>query len=406
MECRRVARPRGAHAGRMDISYFGETNHRRSFTRFGILQPDRLSHIYVLGRTGTGKSTLLETLARQDLAAGRGLCVIDPHGDLVERLRDHAAAVGRDCVYWDAAKVGQPYGFNPLRRVRDDKVPLAVSGVLEALRKLWPDAWGVRMEHVLRNSLYALIEREGSVLPDILRLYADKAFRKGIIYSIHNDVVRTFWLHEFSKYQERWRAETVAPIQNKLGALLTEPRLYRAWVAPQVPVSFRKTMDEGAALLVNLSKGRLGEDGANVLGSLVVATIGLAALSRAEAPAEGRRPFFLTVDEFQTFTTLSFANLMPELRKYGVGLILAHQHLFQLSDEIRHAVLGNAGTLVSFRLGAEDAATVVRELTPPFTAHDLLNLPNHDFYTKLMIDGMPSKPFSARTIAPAPAARR
>jgi len=384
----------------MAISYFGETNHRRDFRRFGIRQPDRLSHIYLIGRTGTGKSTLMETLARQDLEAGRGVCAIDPHGDLVERLRDHASAIGRESFYWDAADVSQPFGFNPLRRVRDDKVPLAVSGVLEALKKLWPDAWGVRMEHVLRNSLYALIEREGSVLPDILRLYRDKAFRNGIVPAIRNDVVRTFWLSEFAKYQDRWRAETVAPIQNKLGALLTDPRLYRALVAPEQPISFRRLMDEGGGLLINLSKGRLGEDGSNVLGSLTVATVGLAALSRAEVPAAARRPFFLYVDEFQTFTTLAFANMMPELRKYGVGLTLAHQHLLQLEDEIRHAVLGNVGTLVSFRLGAEDAAVVARELDPPFTRHDLLNLPNRDFYVKLMIDGMPSRPFSARTIRP------
>ena len=383
----------------MNISYFGETNHRREFRRFGIKQPDRTSHLYLIGRTGTGKSTLLETLARQDLEQDRGLCVVDPHGDLVERLHNYARKIGRSCFYWDAATTDQPYGFNPLRRVRDDKVPLAVSGVLEALRKLWPDAWGVRMEHVLRNSLYALIEREGSVLPDILRLYADKAFRLGVVRNIRNDIVRTFWLQEFAKYQDRWRAETVAPIQNKLGAMLTDPRLYRALVAPAVPISFRKTMDQGGALLVNLSKGRLGEDGANVLGSLIVATIGLAALSRAEAPSESRRPFFVYVDEFQTFTTLSFANLMPELRKYGVGLTLAHQHLFQLEDEIRHAVLGNVGTLIAFRLGPEDASVIVRELTPPFTLHDMLNLPNHNFYTKLMIDGMPSRPFSARTIS-------
>jgi energy-coupling factor transporter ATP-binding protein EcfA2 len=382
----------------VEISYFGETNHRQTFTRFGIKQPDRLSHLYLIGKTGAGKSTLMETLARQDLEFGRGLCVIDPHGDLVERLGAFAAAVGRDCVYLDAAAVGQPFGFNPLRLVREDKIPLAVSGVLDALKKLWPDAWGVRMEHVLRNSLYALIERDGSVLPDILRLYADKSFRQAVVRNVRNDVVRTFWLNEFAKYQDRWRAETVAPIQNKLGALLTDPRLYRALVAPERPISFRKAMDEGRALLINLSKGRLGEDGANVLGSLTVATIALAALSRAEASPTARRPFFLYVDEFQTFTTLAFATMMPELRKYGVGLTLAHQHLFQLDVDVRHAVLGNAGTLIAFRLGSEDASVISRDLNPPFDSHDMLNLPNHNFYTKLMIDGMPSRPFSGRTI--------
>jgi hypothetical protein len=238
------------------------------------------------------------------------------------------------------------------------------------------------------------------VLPDILRLYADKSFRQAVVRTIRNDVVRTFWHNEFAKYQDRWRAETVAPIQNKLGALLTDPRLYRVLVTPEKPISFRRAMDEGGALLINLSKGRLGEDGANVLGGLTVATIALAALSRAEAPTTARRPFFLYLDEFQTFTTLALATMMPELRKYGAGLTLAHQHLFQLDDEVRHAVLGNAGTLIAFRVGSEDAAVFARELQPAFSVLDLLNLPNHNFYVKLMIDCMPSKPFSARTTRP------
>lgn len=384
----------------MAISYFGETNHRHKFTRFGIKQPDRLSHLYLIGKTGVGKSTLLETLARQDLADNRGFCLIDPHGDLAERMRDAATASRRPFVYFDAAATNQPYGYNPLRRVREDRIPLAVSGLLDAMKKLWPDAWGVRMEHVLRNTLYALIEQDGSVLADIPRLYADKAYRATLVRGIRNDVVRAFWLNEFAKYPDRQRAEAVAPIQNKLGALLTDPRLYRALVAPEIPLSFRKLMDEGGMLLVNLAKGRLGEDSTNVLGSMLVATIGLAALSRADEPAQGRRPFFLYVDEFQSFTTLAFANMMPELRKYGLGLTLAHQYLHQLEDDVRHAVLGNAGTLISFRLGPEDTSVLARELCPPFEVHDLLNLPNHAFYVKLMIDGMPSRPFSGRTIAP------
>lgn len=394
----RVGLPVSPHHCAMDISYFAETNHHNRFQRFGIRQSDRLSHIYAIGKTGVGKSTLLETLARQDLAAGRGLCLIDPHGDLAERLRDAAASSGRPFIYMDAASPTQPYGYNPLRRVKEDKIPLAVNGLMDAMKKLWGDAWGVRMEHVLRSSLYALIERDGSTLPDILRLYSDKAFRHGVVRDIRNGTVRKYWVDEFERYPERQRAESVAPIQNKLGALLTDPRLYRALVAPEKPISFRSTMDTGGVLIVNLAKGRLGEDSANILGSMMVATIGLAGLSRAELPAHERRPFFLYVDEFQTFTTLAFANLMPELRKYGVGLTIAHQYLHQLETDVRHSVLGNAGTLISFRLGPEDATVIAQEMQPVFCTLDLLNLPNHHFYVKLMIDGAPSRPFSANII--------
>ena len=386
----------------MDVSKFAETNFRSLFKRFGIKQADRLSHLYALGKTGVGKSTLLETLARQDLADGRGFCLIDPHGDLAERMRDAAVSSGRPFIYLDAAAPSQPYGYNPLRRVRDEKIPLAVSGLLDAMKKLWHDAWGVRMEHVLRQSLYALMECDGSTLPDILRLYTDKEFRRGVVSGLQHDMVRRFWLDEFEKYPDRQRAEAVTPIQNKLGALLTDPRLYRILVASEKPISFRSVMDKGGVLIVNLAKGRLGEDSADVLGSMLVATIGLAALSRAELPVSERRSFFIYVDEFQTFTTLAFANLMPELRKYGVGLTLAHQYLHQLEDDVRHSVLGNAGTIISFRVGPEDAAVVAREMQPTFDVLDLLNLPNHHFYTKLMIDGTPSGPFSARLNSPIP----
>ena len=386
------------HHGAMDISYFAQTNARNCFRPFGIKQADRLSHVYALGKTGVGKSSLLGALARQDLAAGRGFCLIDPHGDLAEQLRDEASGADRAFVYLDAASLTQPYGYNPLHRVTEEKIPLAVSGLMDAMKKLWADAWGVRMEHVLRSSLYALIEREDSTLPDILRLYSDKAFRRDVVRGIRNETVRRYWKDEFEKYQDRQRAEAVAPIQNKLGALLTDPRLYRILVNPEKPLSFRRIMDTGGVLIVNLAKGRLGEDSANILGSMLASTIGLAGLSRAELPLSARRPFFLYVDEFQTFTTLAFATLMPELRKYGVGLILAHQYLHQLDSDVRHAVLGNAGTLVSFRLGPEDAGVIAQEMQPVFDTLDLLNLPNHQFTLKLMIDGAPSKPFSGRLV--------
>ena len=379
-----------------NISYFARTNFRNRGTRFGIKQEDRLSHMYVIGKTGVGKSTLMETLALQDLAAGRGFALVDPHGDLVE---DIAAAALRDqgdrVVYLNASDPAQPFGYNPLRRVRVDKIPLAVSGLLETMKKLWPDAWGVRMEHVLRNSLYALLERDDSRLPDILKLYGNKEFRKEIVGKIQNETVRRFWTDEFESYPPRLRADACAPIQNKLGALLSDPTLRRILVDPDIDLHFRQIMDEGKVLLVNVSKGRLGEDSAFLLGGLIVSTLGLAAFSRAEADPSGRRPFFLYLDEFQSFTTLMLANMMSELRKQGIGLVFANQHLQQLDQEIRSAVIGNAGTLISFRVGAEDAAFLAREFQPKFSPEDLLNLANREMYLKLMIDGAPSPPFSA-----------
>jgi len=382
-----------------EMLYVGRTNFHRSFRRFGIKQQDRLSHVYVLGQTGVGKSTLIEQFALQDAAAGRGLALIDPHGDLVERVNAQILSRERHrVVYFDATDPAQPYGYNPLRRVRADKIPLAASGLLESFKKLWPDAWGIRMEHVLRNSLYALLERDGSTLPDILRIYSDKAFRKTVIAEVCNPIVRAFWQGEFANYPPRYAAEALAPIQNKLGALLSDPMLYRVLVAPKIDLSFRRVMDEGRVLLVNLAKGRIGSDSALTLGSLLVSTLGLAGLSRAETDPASRTPFFVYVDEFQNFTTLSFANMMAELRKFGVGLTLANQHLHQLEPDIRHAVLGNAATLLSFRVGAEDAGLLAREFQPVFGVEDLMNLPNRSFYLRLMIDGAPCKPFSAQLL--------
>lgn len=382
-----------------EISFFARTNFHNRDKLFGIKQSDRLSHIYVIGKTGVGKSTLLETLALQDLEAGRGFAFIDPHGDAVERVFAAVPAEEKERVsYLNAPDGAQPFGYNPLRRVRDDKIPLAVSGLIETLRKLWPDAWGVRMEHVLRNSLYALLERDDATLPSILRLYADETWRKEVTGRIRNETVRRFWRHEFEQYHFRQRADAVAPIQNKLGALLSDPTLHRILVEPERPVRFRSLMDEGRVLLVNLSKGQLGEDSSALLGGFIASTIGLAAFSRADSQADTRRPFFLYMDEFQSFTTLMLANMMSELRKYGVGLTLAHQYFHQLDPDIRHAVLGNAGTLISFRVGPEDASLLAKEFQPTFDVEDLLNLPNHDIYLKLMVDGTPSPAFSANTL--------
>ena len=260
-----------------DISYFARTNNRSSRMPFGIKQVDRLSHMYMVGKTGVGKSTLLETLAWQDFEAGRGFALVDPHGDLVEKLAPRMREQAPErVIYLDACDPRQPFGYNPLRRVREDKIPLAVSGTLETLKKIWPDAWGVRMEHVLRNALYALLERDGSVLPDILAMFTDDKFRKEVVKEIHNAVVKQFWEVEFENYPARLRAEACAPIQNKLGALLSDPTLRRILVEPKIDLHFRALMDESKVLLVNVSKGRLGEESSLVLGSLIVSTLGLA----------------------------------------------------------------------------------------------------------------------------------
>ncbi|MDO1560114.1 type IV secretion system DNA-binding domain-containing protein [Brevundimonas sp. 2R-24] len=381
------------------VSYLGETTFRRAYTRFGIRQADRLLHVHIIGKTGVGKSRLLESLVRQDIEAGRGFALVDPHGDLAARVWESASNAERDRItYLNGPDPRQPYGYNPLRRVRDDRIPLAASGLLETLRKLWPNAWGVRMEHVLRNSLYALLERDDVDLTDILGLYNDKKFRVRVARDIRNDVVREFWKVEFENYPARLRAEAIAPIQNKLGALLSDPTLHRIFVAPASDIRFRPLMDEGRGLLVNLSRGELGEDASQILGGFIVSTIAMAAFSRANMPEPERRPFFLYVDEFQSFTTLAFVNMMAELRKYGVGLTLAHQHLHQLEPDIRHAVLGNAGTLIAFRVGAEDAPFIGAEFQPTFGAQDVMSLPNRHAYLRLMIDQAPSKPFSARTL--------
>ncbi len=383
------------------IQYLARLNFRNQRTPFGIKRGDRLSHMYVIGKTGTGKSTLLETLVRQDIANGEGFALIDPHGDLVERIAQAIPENRReDVIYFNVPDDAQPFGYNPLKFVREDRRALAASGFLETFKKMWEDAWGVRMEHILRNALLALLDQPDASMPDILRLMTDRAFRRAVAANVRHPQVKQFWLKEFEQYSFRYRADGIAPIQNKVGAFLADPRILRILTAPKRSLHFRRIMDRGKVLLVNLSKGRIGDDAASLLGGLLVTTLGLAAFSRADTPERDRRNFYFYVDEFQSFTTLSVANMLSELRKYRVGLVLAHQYLFQLDLAIRHAVLGNAGTIVSFRLGPMDAAVFAREFEPKFETVDLLNLPNHHIYLKLMIDGAPSQPFSAVTFPP------
>lgn len=377
----------------------GHTNARAQFRPFSMHQPDRLTHAYVIGETGVGKTTFLEGLILQDITAGRGCMFIDPHGDAAHAITARIPQERLDKVIRiNLADPSLAFGYNPLTRVSPPYRPLVASGLMAVMKKMWSDAWGVRMEHILRNTLLALLDQPEAQMPDILLMLGDKSFRYHAIKNIENEQVREFWTKEFPAYQSRFVADAIQPIQNKVGAFLADPRL-RRFVCPQGRgLRFREIMDDGRVVLVNLSKGVLGEDSASTLGGLLVTAIGLAGLSRADIPEAERRPFFLYLDEFQNVTTLAMAEMLSELRKYGVGLVMAHQYLAQLEPDIRHAVLGNAGTIISFRVGAEDAHVMARQFEPAFELIDLMNLPNRHFYLRLMIDGAPSTPFSAVTI--------
>jgi type IV secretory pathway TraG/TraD family ATPase VirD4 len=366
-----------------------------------MLPEDRFSHLYILGKTGTGKSTLLENMALQDLEYGNGFALIDPHGELAGRIAARVPQSRRtDVLYLDAGNPSQPYGYNPLRHVREDRIALAASGFLEVFKKMWPDAWGVRMEHILRNILMALLERPDSTMQDIVRVITDQKFRLQLAKLVRNESVKRFFEKEYGGFSIGYRSDGTAPIQNKVGAFLTDPVLNRIVTASDQELHLRRIMDQGKVLLVNLAKGRIGEDSSSLLGGLLVTAIGLAAFSRADVSQDKRRAFFVYVDEFQNFTTLAVANMLSELRKYRVGFSIAHQYLHQLEPDIRHAILGNVGTVISFRVGAEDAPYMAREFAGYLEEIDLLQLPNHRIYLKLMINGSPSKPFSAITLMP------
>ncbi|HET8548424.1 MAG TPA: type IV secretion system DNA-binding domain-containing protein [Bryobacteraceae bacterium] len=382
-----------------DITYFARMNFRDDRRVFGIRRADRRAHMYIVGKTGTGKSTLIETLVRQDLANGEGLALLDPHGDLVERVL--AAVPDRrqsDLVWFDVPNATRPLGFNPLEKVSPEKRPLAASGLLDVFKKLWADSWGPRLEHILRNALLLLLDQPDATLADVLRLLDDRAYRRTAAMNTANGAVRTFWLREYESYPERFRIEAIAPIQNKVGAFLSNPILNRIVTQPRSAFDPRQVMDSGGILLVNLAKGRIGEDAAALLGALLVSRIGVTALSRAEIPEQDRRDFYVYLDEFPNFTTLSLAGMLAELRKYRVNLILAHQHLSQLDPQIRDAILGNVGTTIAFRLGIGDAELLEPEFAPEFRAADLASLPNYNLYVKLMVNGLVSRPFSAETI--------
>jgi DNA helicase HerA-like ATPase len=382
-----------------DITYLGRTTYRNAGVLFGIRQPDRRSHFYAIGKTGTGKSTLLYTMAAQDVMAERGFALFDPHGDVAERINRLAERTrDADLVYLNIADPKLSFTFNPFAGIPTDKRALAAAGLVEVFKKLWPDEWGPRLEHLFRNVVFTLLEIPGSTLADAPRLLTDKTYREEIAATLDNPAVRDFWENEYARYSQPFRAVIVAPLQNKIGALLTDPTLRRIVTGERQSLDLRSIMDDGKILVVNLDKGRIGEGPAAVLGSLLVSHIALAGIARSERSEQERRDFFVYLDEFHTFATQSLATMLSELRKYHVGMVLAHQHLSQLHPAIRDAVFGNVGTMICFRIGAADARYIAGEFAPTFAFADITSLPRYNMYLRLLIDGEQSKPFSAKTM--------
>ena len=383
------------------VTLLARTNTTRNERVFGIRQVDRRSHMAILGKTGTGKSALLQSIVLQDIAAGKGGALFDPHGDLVRAVTARIPLNQRAAiVFLDATDPTLQLRFNPFANVPESQRALAAAGLVEVFKKIWSDDWGPRLEHLLRNVVFTLLERPNSTLADVPRLIADRTFRAQVVEAIADPIVRDFWTNEFEKYSPGFRSVVVAPLQNKIGALLTDPTLRRILVEPGEPLDLRRIMDEGKILLVNVDKGLIGEGPAATLGSFLLSHLALAAISRSNVPESERRDFSIVLDEFQTFTTLSVATMLAELRKFRVGMVLANQHLSQVDPAIRDAVFGNAGTLIAFRVGAADGAFLAREFAPTFAAEDFISLPLYHIYIRLLIDGEPSRPFSATTLPP------
>ncbi|MEX2436919.1 MAG: type IV secretory system conjugative DNA transfer family protein [Candidatus Paceibacterota bacterium] len=388
-----------------EITPIGKTDYRNQEKEFGIKNDDRRRHIYIIGKTGVGKSTLIENMAISDIETGKGIGIVDPHGELAETLLDFIPESRlEDVIYFDPSDTDYPIAFNPLEQVSGELRHLIASSMMGVFKKIWPDVWSARMEYILNNTLLALLEYPGATLVGILKMFSDKAYRKKVVEGLEDPVVKHFWTNEFANYSERYQVEAVGAIQNKVGQFVTNPLIRNILGQPKSSIDIKKVMDEGKILIVNLSKGKIGEDNAALLGAMMVTRIQLAAMSRAKDLDRNYRDFYLYVDEFQNFATDSFATILSEARKYRLSLTLAHQYINQLvvdnNTKVRDAIFGNVGTIVSFRVGANDAEFLEKEFAPEYDENDLVNLAKYHVLIKLMIDGVASKPFSAGTLSP------
>jgi len=386
------------------VTTFASTDSRNKKVEFGIKAKDRTRHVYIIGKTGLGKSTLLENMAVQDIANGEGMAFIDPHGKTAELLLNYVPEHRmKDVLYFAPFDLEHPVSFNVLEDVGFDKRHLVVSGLMSTFKKIWLDAWSARMEYILSNTLLALLETPGTTLLGVNRMLADKDYRKMIVDNVKDPSVKSFWVDEFAKYTDRFAAEATPAIQNKIGQFTSNPLIRNIIGQSKSSFDIRKMMDENKIIIINLSKGRVGEANANLLGSMFITKIYLAAMSRADVSDRELQKlpnFYLYVDEFQSFANESFADILSEARKYKLNLTIAHQYIEQMSEEVRAAVFGNVGTMITFRVGAFDAEILEKEFSPQFTAEDLVNLGFTQIYLKLMIDGVSSSPFSASTMPP------
>ncbi len=384
-----------------DITPVGITNFRNHDRRFGIKTDDRRRHMYIIGKTGMGKSTTLENMIIEDIRQGKGVGIVDPHGELAETvLRYIPTNRVNDVVYINPADMDFPVAFNILETVDERHKHLVASGLMGVFKKIWPDVWSPRMEYILNNTLLALLDYPGSTMLGVNRLLSDKDYRAKVMEKVKDPIVKAFWVNEFAKYNEKFATEAIAPIQNKVGQFLSASIIRNIVGQVKSTINIREIMDEGKILILNLSKGRIGEDNSRLLGGMLITKIQLSAMERVDIPEDQRRDFYLYVDEFQNFATESFANILSEARKYHLSLIMAHQYIEQLDEKVQAAVFGNVGTIITFRVGAGDAEFLVKEFTPRFTEEDLVNLPKHSFYIKLMIDGLVSDPFSSNGLPP------
>lgn len=388
------------------ITYFAETDFRNQKTKFGIKSRDRTRHMYVIGKSGVGKSTLLENMAIQDIQHGEGLAVLDPHGSFAEKMLDYIPSERiKDVIYFAPFDTNYPISFNVLEDVGADKRHFVASGLMSTFKKIWVDAWSARMEYILNNILLALLEYPEATLLGVNRMLSDKVFRNKVIENCTDPGVKAFWTEEFAKYGERYMQEAGAAIQNKIGQFTANPLVRNIIGQPKSSFDIRGAMDSQKILIINLSKGRIGEQNTSLLGSMIITKIYLAAMSRADATPERLRElpsFYFYVDEFQSFANESFANILSEARKYKLALVIAHQYIAQMEESVRDAVFGNVGTSISFRVGPLDGELLEKVFAPQFTANDLINLGMAQIYLSLMINDMGSAPFSARTLPPLP----